>query len=219
MYEELGIPWKRGVLLIGPPGNGKTHAVKAIVNHIGKPCLYVKTFTNDYSDETAIKTVFAQARQLAPCVLVLEDLDSLIDGKTRSFFLNELDGFEQNTGLVVLATTNYPEKLDPAILNRPSRFDRKYYFKLPTESERRAYLAHWNQSAKAQLRLSERGAKEIARLTDGFSFAYLKELMLSSLMQWINEPAGSTMDAVMKGQISSLREQMGETEEAVAAAA
>src|SRR5262245_28380677 len=88
MYEELNIPWKRGALLIGPPGNGKTHAVKAIVNHLGKTCLYVKTFVNQYEDENAIKVVFDKARQMAPCVLVMEDLDSLVNAQTRSFFLN-----------------------------------------------------------------------------------------------------------------------------------
>jgi SpoVK/Ycf46/Vps4 family AAA+-type ATPase len=80
----------------------------------------------------------------APCVMVLEDIDSMIDDENRSFFLNELDGFENNTGLVVLATTNHPDRLDPAILNRPSRFDRKYYFDLPAAAERLAYVAAWN---------------------------------------------------------------------------
>ncbi|HKQ73225.1 MAG TPA: ATP-binding protein [Blastocatellia bacterium] len=219
MYEELNIPWKRGALLIGPPGNGKTHAVKAVVNHLGKACLYVKTFVNQYEDENAIKEVFDKARQMAPCVLVMEDLDSLVNAQTRSFFLNEMDGFERNHGIAVLATTNYPEKLDPAILNRPSRFDRKYYFKLPTEQERLAYLALWNQSAKSQVRLSAEGMKEIAHLTNGFSFAYIKELMLTSLMRWINEPIGSAMDAVMRAQVALLKEQMAPTEEAAAAAA
>jgi AAA+ superfamily predicted ATPase len=219
MYEELNIPWKRGALLIGPPGNGKTHAVKAIVNHLGQTCLYVKTFVNQYEDENAMKLVFDKARQMAPCVLVMEDLDSLVNAQTRSFFLNEMDGFERNHGIAVLATTNYPEKLDPAILNRPSRFDRKYYFKLPTEQERLAYLALWNQSAKSQVRLSEEGLKETARLTNGFSFAYLKELMLTSLLRWINEPVGSAMDSVTRAQVALLQEQMGTTEEAAAAAA
>jgi AAA+ superfamily predicted ATPase len=219
MYEELNIPWKRGALLIGPPGNGKTHAVKAIVNHLGQTCLYVKTFVNQYEDENAMKLVFDKARQIAPCVLVMEDLDSLVNAQTRSFFLNEMDGFERNHGIAVLATTNYPEKLDPAILNRPSRFDRKYYFKLPTEQERLAYLALWNQSAKSQVRLSEEGLKETARLTNGFSFAYLKELMLTSLLRWINEPVGSAMDSVTRAQVALLQEQMGTTEEAAAAAA
>src|SRR5262245_55531018 len=219
IYEELNIPWKRGALLIGPPGNGKTHAVKAIINHLGKACLYVKTFVNQYEDENAIKVVFDKARQIAPCVLVMEDLDSMVNAQTRSFFLNEMDGFERNHGVAVLATTNYPEKLDPAILNRPSRFDRKYYFKLPTEQERLAYLKLWNQSAKSQVRLSEEGMKETARLTIGFSFAYLKELMLTALMRWINEPVGTAMDAVTRAQVTLLQEQMGINEEAVAAAA
>jgi len=219
IYEELNIPWKRGALLIGPPGNGKTHAVKAIINHLGKACLYVKTFVNQYEDENAIKVVFDKARQIAPCVLVMEDLDSMVNAQTRSFFLNEMDGFERNHGIAVLATTNYPEKLDPAILNRPSRFDRKYYFKLPTEQERLAYLKLWNQSAKSQVRLSEEGLKETARLTNGFSFAYLKELMLTSLMRWINEPVGSAMDGVTRAQVALLQEQMGTTEEVAAAAA
>lgn len=209
LYEELNIPWKRGALLIGPPGNGKTHAIKAIINHLEKTCVYVKTFVNQYEDENAIKVVFDKARQIAPCVLVMEDLDSQVNAKTRSFFLNEMDGFERNHGIAVLASTNYPEKLDPAILNRPSRFDRKYYFKLPTEQERLAYLRLWNQSARSQVQLSEEGMKETARLTSGFSFAYLKELMLTSLMRWINEPNGSAMDSVTRAQVALLKEQMG----------
>ena len=78
-----------------------------------------------------------------PSIVVLEDLDSMIDNKNRSFFLNELDGFQANTGVVVLATTNHPQKLDTSIIDRPSRFDRKYYFQLPAESERLAYIAKW----------------------------------------------------------------------------
>jgi SpoVK/Ycf46/Vps4 family AAA+-type ATPase len=69
----------------------------------------------------------------------MEDIDSMVTDKIRSLFLNELDGFATNVGVVVLATTNHPERLDPAILDRPSRFDRKYYFELPAEAERRAY--------------------------------------------------------------------------------
>ena len=71
----------------------------------------------------------------------------------RAFFLNELDGFAANTGVVVIATTNHPEKLDPAILERPSRFDRKYTFTLPAPEERTAYIAHWNTTVEPALRL------------------------------------------------------------------
>lgn len=69
--------------------------------------------------------VFWKARAEAPCVLILEDLDSLINDKNRSFFLNQLDGLENNDGLLVIGTTNHFERLDPAITKRPSRFDRK----------------------------------------------------------------------------------------------
>src|SRR5205085_9034892 len=131
-YESYGVPWKRGILFVGTPGNGKTHAVKALINAMGQPCLYVKSFKYEYStDEENISKVFEQARKSAPCILVLEDLDSLVTPRNRSFFLNELDGFAANIGIVTLATTNHPERLDPSILDRPSRFDRKYPFDLP----------------------------------------------------------------------------------------
>ncbi len=145
VYEQYGIPWKRGALFIGPPGNGKTHTVKALINQLGQPCLYVKGFKTEYATEQEnMGAVFSRARMSAPCLLVLEDIDSMIDDENRSFFLNELDGFENNTGLVVLATTNHPDRLDPAILDRPSRFDRKYYFELPAAAERLAYVTAWN---------------------------------------------------------------------------
>jgi ATP-dependent 26S proteasome regulatory subunit len=122
--------------------------------------------------------------------------------------LNELDGFAANTGVVVLATTNHPEKLDPAILDRPSRFDRKYYFNLPAPAERLAYVVSWNHSLDQALRLSEQSVRQIVEVTDGFSFAYLKELFLSSMMQWIAERGGGRMDAVMLNRAKVLREQM-----------
>src|SRR2546423_2000599 len=146
VYEKYGIPWKRGVLLIGPPGNGKTHTVKALINQLRKPCLYVKSFkSRRETEQDNMRCVFQRARQIMPCIIVLEDIDSLIDGKNRSFFLNELDGFALNTGVVVLATTNHPERLDTAILDRPSRFDRKYNFDLPAVAERLAYVSAWNK--------------------------------------------------------------------------
>jgi hypothetical protein len=209
VYEKYGIPWKRGVLLIGPPGNGKTHTVKALINRMKAPCLYVKSFKSRYEIEhDNIRAVFTRARQTAPCVVVLEDLDSLIDAKSRSFFLNEMDGFAANTGVVVLATTNHPERLDTAILDRPSRFDRKYYFTLPAVAERREYVAAWNRSLQTELRLSEPGIDAIAGCTEGFSFAYLKELFLSSMMQWMSAGGLMPMDDVIIERAAVLREQM-----------
>jgi AAA+ superfamily predicted ATPase len=209
MYERHHIPWKRGILLIGPPGNGKTHTVKALINQTKQPCLYVKSFKSCWgTDHDRIRAVFERARKTTPSIIVLEDLDSLIDDENRAFFLNELDGFAANTGVVVLATTNHPEKLDPAILDRPSRFDRKYYFNLPAPPERLAYLGSWNLSLEPELRLSELSLPKLVEATDGFSFAYLKELFLSSMMQWMAEKGRGAMDVVMMNRAAVLREQM-----------
>lgn len=208
-YETYGIPWKRGILFVGPPGNGKTHAVKAIINALEQPCLYVKSFRAERrTDEDNIRQVFERARKTAPCVLVLEDLDSLLNAQNRSFFLNELDGFAANVGVVTIATTNHPERLDPAILDRPSRFDRKYPFDLPELAERTAYINMWNASMQSELRLSEEGVSTLSQTTEGFSYAYLKELFLSSMMRWISNQQQGHMEQVILGQENILREQM-----------
>lgn len=212
LYEGYSIPWKRGVLFIGPPGTGKTHTVKALVNHLRQPCLYVKSFDSRYETTSEnIRAAFDQARQATPCIMVLEDLDSLVGAKSRSFFLNEMDGFASNDGLVILATTNHPEQLDPAILDRPSRFDRKYYFGLPAATERSAYISTWNDSLKPELRLTREGLDQLTDLTDGFSFAYLKELFVSSMMQWINDAGHATMDEVMVQRVIVLRSEMSQS--------
>ena len=109
---------------------------------------------------------------------------------------------------MTLATTNHPERLDPSILDRPSRFDRKYPFDLPELAERSAYIAMWNESLKPNLRLTDEGVAKISEATDGFSFAYLKELFLSSKMRWIAHPQQGTMEQVMVEQVGKLREQM-----------
>jgi ATPase family associated with various cellular activities (AAA) len=211
-YEEYGVPWKRGILFVGPPGNGKTHAVKAIINSMEQPCLYVKSFKAPHgADQFNIHQVFDRARKTAPCILVLEDLESQLTPQNRSFFLNELDGFAANVGIVTLATTNHPERLDPSILDRPSRFDRKYPFDLPEQPERRAYIVMWNATLKPVLRISEEAAVKFSELTEGFSFAYLKELFLSSMMRWIARPQQDTMEQVMIEQVDVLRDQMVST--------
>jgi AAA+ superfamily predicted ATPase len=215
LYEEHDIPWKRGILFVGPAGNGKTHTVKALINSLEYPCLYVKSFRAPHTagaDEINIRQVFDRTRRSTPCILVLEDLDSLLTPQNRSFFLNELDGFAANIGIVALATTNHPERLDPAILERPSRFDRKYLLGLPGPVERRAYIALWNEALKPALRLSEVEMEKITMLTEGFSFAYLKELFVSSKMRWIAHPQQGTMGEVMSTQVDKLREQMGSAE-------
>lgn len=207
-YEKCRVPWKRGALFIGSPGNGKTHAIKALINLTHKPCLYVKSFNcSSYwgTPEENIQRVFKRARESAPCILVLEDLDSLIDEENRSFFLNELDGFASNHGILILATTNHPERIDPAISKRPSRFDRTYCFELPGLKERNDYLKHWNKQLHSSIRLPNAAIARIAELTDGFSFAYLKELCLSLTMRWMTP---GTIRKDIFSLVNILKEQM-----------
>jgi len=209
LYEEHNIPWKRGMILIGPPGNGKTHMIKALANHFRLSTLYVRGFKAEYStDSQNISKVFAKARACAPAMLIMEDLDTLVDDGNRSHFLNELDGFARNTGILAIASANDPERLDPALVNRPSRFDRRYTFDLPGPEERARYLQFFTSSLSASLRLSDDEASDLSSDTDGFSYAYLKELVLSSMMSWISIGGGTSFADVVKQNAAPLAEQM-----------
>lgn len=208
-YELHRIPWKRGVLFLGPPGNGKTQMVKALANSLGIPVLYVRSLVSRYgTDHDSLRSVFERARQVAPCLLILEDIDSLINSGNRSFFLNEMDGFSANSGIITLATANYPEKLDPAILDRPSRFDRKYHFELPAVNERARYIRKWSLSLEKDLQLGDEGIERLASETGEFSFAYIKELFLSGMMQWIDENKSRSMEDVLCSLVEPLCAQM-----------
>jgi hypothetical protein len=208
-YERYGVPWKRGLVFIGPPGNGKTHALKALINATGKPCLYVKSFACAYRTEhDTIRAVFDRARRSSPCLLIFEDLDSLINDRNRAFFLNELDGFADNAGVVTVATTNHPDRLDPAILDRPSRFDRKFHFELPAPAERQAYLARWNASLEPSIRLDEGEVEAVVGNTEGFSFAYLKELFVSSMVAWFERRDVERLGTVVAASAPRLRAEM-----------
>jgi hypothetical protein len=193
-YERYRIPWKRGILLYGPPGNGKTHALKALIRELALPCLYVKNFRFSCGpDELSIQEVFGQARKSAPCVLVLEDLDALITKRNRSHFLNELDGFARNDGILTLATSNHPQKLDPAIVDRPAR------------PERRRFLTGWNVRLEAPMRASNETLAGVADAAEGFSFAYLKELCMAALMRWMSMPCEGAMNDILPEQVMHLR--------------
>ncbi|KIO32791.1 hypothetical protein M407DRAFT_18256, partial [Tulasnella calospora MUT 4182] len=171
VYKDLAIPWKRGIIFLGPPGNGKTISLKAIMKNCPHPSLYVKNFQSFGGEEYGMQLVFNYARRMAPCIVILEDLDSLINDGNRSFFLNEIDGLQGNDGLLIIGTTNHFDKLDPALSKRPSRFDRKFNFAQPTRDERIQYATYWQHKLKDNKDISfpDSLVDEIADLTDGFS--------------------------------------------------
>lgn len=190
IYQMSSIPWKRGVIFHGVPGNGKTLSVKALINSLNKradpiPSLYVKSLDGCRGPKYSIQLIFKQARSMAPCLLVFEDLDSLVTPKTRSYFLNEVDGLSANDGILMIGSTNFLDRLDASITKRPSRFDRKYHFKLPDEPAREAYALYWSRKLKDPNQMfdfPESLCPIIAKLTGGFSFAFMKELFISSLL-------------------------------------
>ncbi|KAF8251235.1 P-loop containing nucleoside triphosphate hydrolase protein, partial [Wilcoxina mikolae CBS 423.85] len=149
VYKRYSIPWKRGVIFHGPPGNGKTLSIKALMNSVSHltnpdaPTLYVKSLTSFFGEERSISEIFSKAREVAPCLLVFEDLDSMIGDGVRSYFLNEIDGLGSNDGVCMVGSTNHLDRLDPGISKRPSRFDRKYLFPLPERKERAQYCLYW----------------------------------------------------------------------------
>jgi AAA+ superfamily predicted ATPase len=207
-YEGLGVPWRRGALFVGPPGNGKTQCLRALANELDIPTLYVQSLKSRYETEEAmIARVFNRARQLQPCLLIFEDLDALITKDNRSVFLNQMDGFERNVGLIVVGTTNHPERLDPSILERPSRFDRKYHFKLPSRTLRERYVVNWKDKLAGRIEITDTLTAEIVAQTEGFSFAYLQELFVSALMRSASEH-GQNIDQNMRACLHILRDQM-----------
>jgi ATP-dependent 26S proteasome regulatory subunit len=209
VYNRYKVPWKRGVLLTGPPGNGKTQTIKAVIAQTKLPCIYVRNFQSQrQTASVGISKVFKRARELAPCILVMEDLDSLIDRSCLSFLLNELDGFAENRGVLIVATSNYPEKLDPALTERPSRFDRKIKFDLPGPEERFEFLRTRSALHPEEMALDDRELFEIAQLTEGFTFAYLKELDLSATMRFSRAPMESAFGQCLRELVKPLKSQM-----------
>ncbi|KAK6333781.1 hypothetical protein TWF730_003964 [Orbilia blumenaviensis] len=226
-YRGLRMPWKRGVVFYGPPGNGKTITLKAIMKALYTPTesipplpipsLYVKTLAGWGPPEFSIRSIFEKAREQAPCFLIWEDLDSIINDSNRSFFLNELDGLEDNNGILVIGTTNHLDRLDPGIIKRPSRFDRKYLFDNPSDDERVRYVEYWRKKlGDTPIDFTDDLVKELAGLMKDFSFAYMKEAFVSTLLilagRRNNKDGGDEWAAkfpeTIRKQIKQLRDQL-----------
>lgn len=211
VFRRLGFAWRRGVLLVGPPGTGKTMVCKAAAHaYPDVPFLYVAE-VGRRSSNAEIEAVFAHARKAAPCILAFEDLDGLIDKGTRTLFLNELDGFRDNDGLLIIASSNHPERIDEALLKRPSRFDRVYHIGLPARPERLEYSRRLLERAPLP---AEDGfdvpalANRVADATEGFTPAFLKEAFLSAMLaeaQKGREAMGADFGTAVLEQVDALK--------------
>ena len=192
-YQKLRVPWKRGVIFHGPPGNGKTISIKAMMHSLYDrddpvPTLYVRSLASYGGPEYAIGLIFSKARQMAPCFLVFEDLDSIVSDAVRSYFLNEVDGLQNNDGIMMVGSTNHLERLDPGISKRPSRFDRKYLFPDPNLEERVQYCEFWRSKldGNEDVEFPHSLCPAIAGITKGFSFAYIQEAFVAALLAIAN---------------------------------
>ena len=189
-YQRLGGRIPKGVLLVGPPGTGKTLLAKAIAGEAGVPFFslsgsdFVEMFVG--VGAARVRDMFQQASAKSPCIIFIDELDAL--GKSRSgnvvgvhdereqtlnALLVEMDGFDPNTGIIVIAATNRPETLDPALL-RPGRFDRNVLVDRPDKSGRAQILKVHVKNVKLSPNVE---LEHIASITSGFSGADLANLV------------------------------------------
>jgi cell division protease FtsH len=203
-FARRALPYRRGFLLYGPPGNGKTTAVRIMASHP-----QVTSFSFDFSCQdlphTALAEMFEAAGDRAPSLVILEDLDRVFgqDGEenrsavTLRQLLECLDGLGRQDGIVVVATANDPSSLDGAILKRPGRFDRLVRFPAPAEEARRVYL-----SRLAAGSMEERWIDEAARESERMSFAQLREAYIlagqRSFRAWNGTAGEELVEAVRR---------------------
>jgi cell division protease FtsH len=188
-YKEIGASMPKGILLVGPPGTGKTMLAKAVAGEANVPFFsmsgseFVEMFVG--MGASKVRDLFRQAKEKAPCIVFIDEIDAIgkkRDGQlggndereqTLNQLLTEMDGFEGNTGVIILAATNRPESLDPA-LTRPGRFDRRVPVELPDLKGREEILKV--HARKVKLGESVDFAK-IARMASGASGAELANIV------------------------------------------
>ncbi len=216
-YITIGAEIPKGVLLVGPPGTGKTLLTRAVAGEAGVPFFSVSAseFMEMFVGVGAsrVRTLFEEARRNAPAIIFIDELDSIgrkrgagIGGghdereQTLNQILSEMDGFEKDTSVIVLAATNRPDILDPALL-RPGRFDRQVVIGLPTLEERKEILQVHMRGKKFA---SDVDVHALARLTPQFSGADLKNLVNEAALQAARENASEISQAHFQAALDKI---------------
>ena len=199
-YKEIGASMPKGVLLVGPPGTGKTMLAKAVAGESNVPFFsmsgseFVEMFVG--MGASKVRDLFKQAKEKAPCIVFIDEIDAIgqkrnagnLGGndereQTLNQLLTEMDGFEDNSGVIILAATNRPESLDPA-LTRPGRFDRRVPVELPDLKGREEILKVHARKVKVA---SDVDFNKIARMASGASGAELANIVNEAALRAVRD--------------------------------
>ena len=198
-YQEIGASMPKGVLLVGTPGNGKTMMAKAVAGEANVPFFsmsgseFVEMFVG--MGASKVRDLFKQAKEKAPCIVFIDEIDAIgkkRDGQiggndereqTLNQLLTEMDGFEGNTGVIILAATNRPESLDPA-LTRPGRFDRRVPVELPDLKGREEILKVHAKKIKVA---EDVDFNKVARMASGASGAELANIVNEAALRAVRD--------------------------------
>ena len=199
-YKEIGASMPKGILLVGPPGTGKTMLAKAVAGEANVPFFsmsgseFVEMFVG--MGASKVRDLFKQAKEKAPCIVFIDEIDAIgqkrNSGKmggndereqTLNQLLTEMDGFEGNNGVIILAATNRPESLDPA-LTRPGRFDRRVPVELPDLKGREAILKVHAKKIKVA---EDADFHQIARMASGASGAELANIVNEAALRAVRD--------------------------------
>ncbi|MEE3488442.1 MAG: ATP-dependent zinc metalloprotease FtsH [Bulleidia sp.] len=213
-YSEIGASMPKGILLVGPPGTGKTMLAKAVAGESNVPFFsmsgseFVEMFVG--MGASKVRDLFKQAKEKAPCIVFIDEIDA-IGGKrvsgniggndereqTLNQLLTEMDGFESNSGVIILAATNRPESLDPALL-RPGRFDRRIPVELPDLAGREAILKVHAKKVKTDPDIDY---TMIARMASGASGAELANIVNEAALKAVREGRKTVTQSDMEESI------------------
>mgnify|MGYP004478569657 FL=1 len=198
-YKEIGASMPKGILLVGPPGTGKTMLAKAVAGEANVPFFsmsgseFVEMFVG--MGASKVRDLFRQAKEKAPCIVFIDEIDAIgkkRDGQvggndereqTLNQLLTEMDGFEGNSGVIILAATNRPESLDPALL-RPGRFDRRVPVELPDLKGREEILKVHARKIKVADNVD---FNKIARMASGASGAELANIVNEAALRAVRD--------------------------------